>query len=220
MENVDRPGFGLEEFDSGYEMGNKIYSEASEEEVDTLLQNGLETAAILSETVADVTALVDTPLMKAVSGFFSVASGALGVASIWGAKSDADVTNSLINKRFNELSLQVSKLSDMVADGFSQIRKDLADNELDELMGYLQAIDYAYKNMLNATLTADMIPQVKKVYVDRYRDACNRPQFTADDIFRQFYGFACGDTGSSRDCDAANGDQTGVCRVMFTFIPI
>jgi len=223
-ENIDRPGFGLEEFSSGYMTGTPVYSELTLEEFDstlselsdegTTLSDGLETAETVTGSLAAITTTY--PL---VSGLFSIASGAIGVANIYAGKneqSDAEVIISgiseLFNSRFYELNQKISKLSDMVADGFSVIRKDLADNELDELMGYLQAIDYAHRNMLNASLTTNIEPGIKKLYVDRYRDACNRPQFTAEDIFRQFYGFACGESGKERKCDVSNGVETGICK--------
>ena len=44
------------------------------------------------------------------------------------------------------------------------------------------------------------------------RKTCNTPLKSPQDIFREFYGFACGDAGASRACSANSGIDTGTCR--------
>jgi hypothetical protein len=110
--------------------------------------------------------------------------------------------------RFREVNIAIMQLSKQVRDGFDMIRKDLADIELDEYMASLQAMNVAYENMQHVTLQPGVTAEVKKLYTDKYRVACNRPHYTAEDIFRNLYGYACGD--NQRQCGTNEG--TGSCK--------
>jgi hypothetical protein len=114
--------------------------------------------------------------------------------------------------RFNKMNIAIKKLSNQVRDGFDVIRKDLADIQLDELMASLQAMNFAYQNMQQVTLQTNVTTQIKNIYTDRYRAACNRPHFTPEDIFRNLYGYACGDN-KARRCDVHGvKDGMGSCK--------
>jgi len=110
------------------------------------------------------------------------------------------------------MNVALQKLSDQVSAGFDLLRKDLANIELDDIMSSLQALNFAYQEMQNVTLLEEKVPaELKKLYTDRYRDACNRPHFTPEDIFRNLYGYACGNN-KNRSCKEAEGYNTGECK--------
>ena len=106
----------------------------------------------------------------------------------------------------------IKKLSNQVDAGFSRVRKDLGDIELDNLLSSLQAMQFTYEGMHAAVTDTDLPVQIKKTYIEKYRAACNVPQHTPEDLFRQFYGFACGDNAADRECDAGQGEDTGTCK--------
>jgi hypothetical protein len=101
-------------------------------------------------------------------------------------------------------------LSDQIKDGFQRVQVDLADIELDNLMESMQAIQFAYQEMNDALNNTAVPSQIKKTYIDKYRAACNQPHFTPEDIFRNLYGYACGD--KERGCKVGRGEDTGTCK--------
>lgn len=207
-ENPDRPGFGLSEFESGYDQGEPVYSELTPVEAETLVTDISTTLGTFASVGAGVAGLFDQT--KALSAGLGLAGGALGVFTHFFGKSETDITQALIKSEFEKTNREIAKLARQVSQGFADIRKDLADNELDDLMGYLQAIETAYQDMQEA-VSSNATEEVRNIYAEEYRAACNRPHFTPDDIFRQFYGFACGDEGVERKCTASNGVATGKC---------
>jgi hypothetical protein len=116
-----------------------------------------------------------------------------------------------LTKGFTQLNDAITKLSDQMAVGFGKVRKDLGDNELDDLMSSLQAMEFAYEEMQAAVRDTALSVQIRGTYTEKYRAACNRPHFSPEDIFRQFYGFACGKNTIDRSCDAGQGEDTGIC---------
>jgi hypothetical protein len=68
---------------------------------------------------------------------------------------------------------------------------------------------YGFVNALLMISFSYCLPSISR------RTVCNTPQQTAADIFRELYGFACGETGANRTCAASDGVETGQCQYGF-----
>jgi hypothetical protein len=91
---------------------------------------------------------------SAALGFAAGVAGITRNRNLFG-KVEIDATTALITNKFEETNQQINQLSDPVDIGFDNIRRDVADNELDLLMASLQAIAYAYQEMRNTRLLLD-----------------------------------------------------------------
>jgi hypothetical protein len=65
-------------------------------------------------------------------------------------KSETDITQALICSQFEETNRRIAFLSNAVNQEFDNVRRDLADNSLDVVVAPLQAINFAYKEMIQA----------------------------------------------------------------------
>jgi len=112
---------------------------------------------------------------------------------------------------FETINENIFKLSQLVNDLVLEIRKDIADTTLDEFMIHLQSIDFAYQKLIKAAKAPD---NVKALYRESYRAACNVPHFTPEDIIRNLYGYACGDATKDTprtDCTITQTKNRGTC---------
>ena len=206
------PGFGLEDFESGFAEGEPIFSDLTEVEANEKLSKMLETSGAVFSAAAGAAGVAALAFPPA-AGLSAVLAGASGILTLAGnlqSKNEISATDALTSK-FEKLNSNMDEIALDVAQGFLDVRKDIADNELDDLMGYLQSIHHAYQDMVNASLTDNTSEGIKEAYVENYRAVCNHPFFTPLDLFRQFYGFSCGDN-KNRDCTTNNGDNTGKCK--------
>jgi len=72
-------------------------------------------------------------------------------------------------------------------------------------------MNFAYQEFQKVTFGTNTTPEIKNLYADRYRNACNVPHYTPEDIFRNLYGYACGDN-NQRGCAAGKAVNTGTCK--------
>lgn len=199
-----RPGISIDNFESGFAEGEAVFSELSLVEANDQMTKTLKDVTTITSSVGTLAALAFPPA-AAVSGALTAITGLISLFTGGVSSNDAFIANGFnqMNRKMDELSLQISQ-------GFLDVRKDVADNELDDLMGYLQSIHNAYQDMVDASLDNTTSDDTREVYAQKYRAVCNHPFFTPNDLFRQFYGFACGDN-PNRQC-ATDGDNTGTCK--------
>jgi hypothetical protein len=110
---------------------------------------------------------------------------------------------------FDNLNTRLDQLQAFMRVGFEKIGARLSDRTMDTIMVRIQAINEAFQNNVEAD------PRNRELeYATRFRDACNEPHFTPEDIFRGIYGHGCGDNCTfglrkqdnllSQERDAAN----------------
>jgi hypothetical protein len=199
-----RPGYGLPEYDRDYPQGEPVYSELTQKEAgEKLSENYAITGAALS-----VAAAMASPTYVAALAF---GSAIFQLVSLVQAKNEKDPLFENIQQEFQKTNNLISALSTEASAGFRQIRVDLADAELDGIMESIQAMQYAYTEMQQVVELSDASVGLKRLYADRYRETCHVPHYKPEDIFRNLYGYACGDKGANRDCNAVNGGENHLC---------
>lgn len=202
-----RTGFGKKEDDLDYMASSPFFSS-------------------MTRTVADVrtTALLSTlnfgkdigTVILTAAGFSIAASGLAIAGSVMqllsqsAAKSETSLATATAMNNFKATTMQIAILAEKVDQGFAAVRRDIADSSLDTLMSSLQAIQSAFVNF-NATLDENN-PKLTRTYTANFREACNAAHRTPADIFRDLYGYACGNETTNRNCENTEGDATGVCK--------
>ena len=159
----ENPGIGLDEADIDFVRGEPVYSVLTMDEADTHVR----------ETIDDYNAVVDVASdifeeVPIVSQILAVGGGALSLTSHFMSKNEADPTEELITFTAAETQQAISKLTDLVSSGFDDIRNDIIDTSLDVLWSPLQAMSFAYDNMVSA-FNSTANTGLKRVYADNYR---------------------------------------------------
>jgi hypothetical protein len=74
------------------------------------------------------------------------------VATVWYTKRETYSSNAPFKTDMKQLNIKIDEFSREVIGGFHQVQADLADNSMDNLMGYLTYIANAYQHIdrLNA----------------------------------------------------------------------
>jgi hypothetical protein len=158
-----RPGFGFDESALDYQTGEPVYSELQKVEADT-------TATDITNVVGGVLtggAALLGPSYKFAAATLGASNGILGVITHNLAKSETSALSASIQNQFRETNRRIDELTDIVKKGFNDVRQDFADNSLDMIMSPLQAIDVAYREMVQSF--NDTNPSVRRVYAARYR---------------------------------------------------
>ena len=134
-----RPGISIDNFESGFAEGEAVFSELSLVEANDQMTKTLKDVTTITSSVGTLAALAFPPA-AAVSGALTAITGLISLFTGGVSSNDAFIANGFnqMNRKMDELSLQISQ-------GFLDVRKDVADNELDDLMGYLQSIHNAYQ---------------------------------------------------------------------------
>lgn len=213
-QDTENPGYGLPEYDRDYSKGEPVYSELTQEGADDEMSEHIKNLDFAEKIIGTGSTIAGN-----IKGRESVAAGLAAVQGIHQCVSFGlskshkanDPTQELIKQEFERTNTKISALSDQVSAGFQQIRTDLADIELDAVMEQsIQSMQYAYKELQQAVQDADTSVSLKRLYADRYRATCHVPHYKPEDIFRNLYGYACGDKGVDRDCKAENGGENHV----------
>lgn len=164
-QQLKRPNFGLKESTLNYQKGEPVYSKL---DVTTGTKIVTDVSTTLEKIVNIGTNVEFLDKALEISGYLKTASSALQIFTHWFGKTETDPTKTLIKNEFDKTNQKIYELSFRVTEGFDDIRQDFADNTLDTIMSPLQAIDYAYRSMIEAFNVTDSVV-LKQTYTATYR---------------------------------------------------
>jgi hypothetical protein len=167
---VNEQGYPVPEEAPEYKIATPVYIEEVDfkyaEETGT---DVTETLGSLADGASDVLDALDIDKLKGVIGGLGALGAGLSILTHFLGKSETDLTQELIKQQFDKTNLKLDVLSNQVSDGFSDLKTDLGDARLDDLMGQLSVVKRAYDEFMlsRGDFTDDKI--IKRKYAEEFR---------------------------------------------------
>jgi hypothetical protein len=167
---VNEQGYPVPEEDPEYKIATPVYIEKVDknyaEEKGT---DATETLGSIVGGVSDVLGALDSDLFKKTLAGLGALGAGLSILTHFLGKSETDLTQELIKQQFDATNRKLDVLSTEVSDGVLDLKSDLGDARLDDLMGQLSVVKRAYDEFMlsRGNFTDDKI--IKRKYAEEFR---------------------------------------------------
>jgi hypothetical protein len=160
-------GFPISEDLPEYKQAKSAYSDVS---VDYAQETGSDITETLGKLLEATESVSDA--LGAAAEFVAFLGGlgaGLSILTHFLGKSETDLTQELIKQEFDKTNRKIDILSGEVAVGFSDLKTDLGDARLDDLMGQLSVVKRAYDDFMLTRGNSTDNKSVKRKYREEFR---------------------------------------------------